>query len=67
MMTAFLLASGQLLHPCRAEGAGGLIGDGWGLAQPGSDAFKQWKPWTKPATAEHEELARRLEQQSRRP
>ena len=44
-MQAFLLPNGRLLIPRRAEGPGGLIGDGMVEIGPEDPTFAQWLPF----------------------
>lgn len=66
-MKAFLLSTGELMHPITVKGPGS-IGDGMALARPGTALYAQWQPLAVHAGPREEEVAARLRgQQENRP
>jgi hypothetical protein len=59
-MNAYLLKSGAILYPRRAEGKDDTSGDGFDVALPGTEAHGDWQPFTEPATPAIEERARKI-------
>lgn len=66
-MTALELKDGTIIHPVRVTGAGGAIGDGWGVAAPGTPEHEAWKKWASKATAAEERDAREYLRKHRLP
>lgn len=58
-MQAFLLKSGAILYPRRAEGepGSGVVGDGFDVAEKGSADHEVWDRFVVPASDEFEALA----------
>jgi hypothetical protein len=51
-MKAFLLPNGNMLVPLRAEGPGGIIGDGLIEVGPSNPEFDAWLKWAVEAPQE---------------
>lgn len=60
MQQAYLLKSGEILYPRRAEGPDGAVGDGLDLAAAGSEEHKTWALFSTTADAEVEVYAEEI-------
>lgn len=56
---AYILPSGEIMYPKRLE-APGIIGDGWGFAEPHTPAYDAWREFSERATPQVVALAVRL-------
>lgn len=59
-MRAFKVTESMLLVPKRAEGPGGLVGDGWALLRRGEPDFEAWLPYVEPMPASMHGLVERM-------